>query len=285
MIMLSVIVLVLALVKVLPMQARDHNPVSSQERVVYNRIGKAGSSSMISTLKALSKTNSFRVENHHNYNPSKAVMAQELGSLRNNTVYVNHAAFLNGTARDLKWINVVREPIARWSSLFYYEVDISLRRGAADALAMRAKDPICGCAGIEFHECIKVLSSHNCTMTVPSQIKSFCEDGEKCSRALATARARDSYLLVGLTEELEMTMKVMEKMLPHFFRGVTRIKKAPSKVTALTNRLTNTTMNGAIPDATRKLIQAHAVNYMDEHLFYEDMKKLFLHRACEQGVL
>ena len=42
---------------------------------------------------------------------------------------------------------------------------------------------------------------------------------------------------------------------------------------------------GAIPDETRKLIQAHAVNYMDEHLFYEDTNRLFLHRACKHGVL
>ena len=39
------------------------NTVSSQERLVYNRIPKAGSSFMISTLAALSKTNHFTLEN------------------------------------------------------------------------------------------------------------------------------------------------------------------------------------------------------------------------------
>ena len=124
--MLRVIVLAsaLALVKALDTQARDHNPVSLQERVVYNRIGKAGSSFIISALAALSKTNHF-ILTLAGSPPSKAVLAQELGNLRNNTVWVSHSAFLNGT-RDLKWINVVREPIARWSSLFWAQ---GLRRG------------------------------------------------------------------------------------------------------------------------------------------------------------
>ncbi len=42
---------------------------------------------------------------------------------------------------------------------------------------------------------------------------------------------------------------------------------------------------GAIPDRTRKLIEAHAVNYKDEQLFYEDTKKLFWHKACKERVL
>lgn len=264
------------------------NTVSSQERLVYNRIGKAGSSFMISTLAALSKTNHFTLENHANFWPSKAVLAQELGrSLRSDTVYVNHANFLNGTASDLKWINVVREPIARWSSLFYYDVDVSLRgEKAVHALALRAKDTQCGCAGLEFYECIRVRCSHKCTLNIPSQISSFCERDERCSRVLATARLHASYLLVGLTEELEMTLKVMEKMLPRFFRGATNMStKGSPRATALTNQLTHTSLTGAIPDETRKLIQAHAVNYMDEHLFYEDTKRLFWHRACEHSVI
>jgi len=257
-------------------------------KLVYNRIAKAGSTFMLSILAALSKTNHFKLENHGDYHPSKSVLAQQLGSLQNDTVYVNHAEFLNGTASDLIWINVVREPIPRWSSMFYYNVDGSLRGNrAATELATRAKDTRCGCAGLEFYECIEMRHHHNCSLEVPSQIKTFCEPGEACSRELATARVHASYRLVGLTEELEMTMKVLEKILPRFFRGVTdrNPTKGTPRATSLSNKLTNTSLNGAIPDRTRKLIEAHAVNYKDEQLFYEDTKKLFWHQACTQRVL
>ena len=242
---------------------------------------------MLSILTALSKTNHFKLDNHGDFGPSKSVLAQQLGSLQNDAVYVNHAAFLNGTASDLIWINVVREPIPRWSSLFYYAVDVSLRgERAATELATRAKDTRCGCAGLEFYECIEMRHHHNCSLKVPSQITSFCEPREACSRELATARVHASYRLVGLTEELEMTLKVLEKMLPRFFRGVTDIStKGSPRATSLGNKLTNTSLNGAIPDRTRKLIKEHAVNYKDEQLFYEDTKRLFWHQACEQRVL
>ena len=83
-----------------------------------------------------------------------------------------------------------------------------------------------------------------------------------------------------------MTLEVLEKMLPRFFRGATNISITGSpRATSLSNKLTNTSMNGAIPDRTRKLIEAHAVNYKDEQLFYEDTKKLFWHKACKERVL
>ena len=113
-------------------------------RVAYNRIGKAGSSFMISLLTQLSKKNHFNVENHVNYYPSKDALAQDLRRLPNNTIYVNHAGFLSSEG-DLTWINVVREPIERRSSIHYYNVDPILRGGnAKKALASRASDAKCG---------------------------------------------------------------------------------------------------------------------------------------------
>jgi hypothetical protein len=227
---------------------------------------------------------------HEDYFPSKEVLAQELESLQSGAVYVNHAGFHVGAGSDLIWINVVREPIARWSSMFYYMVDVENRgERAAKELARRKKDARCGCAGLEFFECIEVLVRRDCSLVVPSQIEQFCQPGEECSRELATYRVHTRYRLVGLTEELEVTIKMLERMLPRFFRGAEDMSTQPKSVkkrpTFLANNLTHTSLNGAIPDRTRKLIEAHAVNFKDEHLFYEDTKKLFWQRACKQGVL
>mmetsp|Transcript_7003 Transcript_7003/g.15300 ORF Transcript_7003/g.15300 Transcript_7003/m.15300 type:complete len:150 (+) Transcript_7003:347-796(+) len=147
-------------------------------RVAYNRIPKSASSFMIALLYASSKRNRFRLENHVNYFPEPAVLAHELHALRDNTVYVNHASFVS-SERNLTWINVIRDPIERWASKFYYEVDTALRRDlAVHELERREQDTECGCARLEFDECINVLYDRNCSMVVPSQLPYFCELGE-----------------------------------------------------------------------------------------------------------
>ena len=65
---------------------------------------------MLSILASLSRKNGFHVENHGNFLPSKKVLASELRSLSNNTVYVNHAGFLQSEG-GLIWLNVVESPL------------------------------------------------------------------------------------------------------------------------------------------------------------------------------
>ena len=198
---------------------------------------------------------------------------------------MNHAGFL-ASEGDLIWLNVVREPIERWASLFYYAVDSEVRSTALakHALADRARDTKCGCAMLEFDECIDVTFRRNCTMEVPSQISSFCEPGEACSRELATRRLHERYLLVGLTEELTLTLQLLEKMLPSMFHGA---RSVPSRhrATSLTNALTNTSLSGAISSRSRAQIAQKAKNYKDEQLFYQEAKRLFFRQACKWGLL
>mmetsp|Transcript_24100 Transcript_24100/g.80123 ORF Transcript_24100/g.80123 Transcript_24100/m.80123 type:complete len:383 (+) Transcript_24100:103-1251(+) len=267
-------------------EAASPPPLAASMRVAYNRIGKAGSSFMISLLTLLSTKNHFTLDNHGNFAPSKDVLAQELRSLPNNTIYVNHAGFIPSEG-DLTWINVVREPIERWQSLHYYAVDPALRRDKAEqALAGRAKDAKCGCARLEFDECIDLLYHNNCPMQVPSQIQSFCEPGERCSRELATARAHERYLVVGLTEELALTVKLLEKVLPQMFDGAASLSsRGGHRSTNLVNGLTHTSLNGAISTRSRAQIAERSANYVEEKLFYEDAKRHFFAQACRLGLL
>jgi hypothetical protein len=259
---------------------------TASTRVVYNRIGKAGSSFMISMLARLSKNNHFNLENHHNYYPTKDVLSQELRRLPNNTVYVNHADFFN-SSEDLTWINVVRDPIDRWQSLHYYAVDPNLRGDKAkDALNIRANDIRCGCALLEFDACIDLRYHNNCSMEVPSQIKQFCEPGERCSRELATTRAFERYLVVGLTEELALTTKLLEKMLPRMFHGATSLLSGLGhRATNLVNNLTHTSLNGAISTRSKAQLAERSTNYMEEKLFYDAIKRRFFGQSCEFGLL
>lgn len=252
-------------------------------KLVYNRVSKAASTFMISVLELLSHENQFHIHNSPHYYPSGPNLRSQLQALEPFSVYINHANFLLGASEDTKWMNVVRDPISRWSSQHYYEADVTLRGDKArNELTSRFKDKLCGCYGLEFYECIEMRSSHGCVIKIPSQISYFCEYGETCNRSIATYRSRTDYTLVGLTEELGLTIKMLEKLMPPFFRNASLMsQRAKQRSTSLTNSLTNTTMNGAVTDRVKKIIKERAVNYNEEMGFYDDVKTSFWKKACE----
>ena len=101
----------------------------------------------------------------------------------------------------------------------------------------------------------------------------------------ALDRVRNHYVLVGLNEELELTLSVLEKALPRFFGGVQAASpKTAAHVTSRTNKLTNTSMNGCISSRARSQIAERASNYPAEVQFYNEVKRLFWHRVVAYGL-
>lgn len=91
-------------------------------RVVYNRIGKAGSTAMTALIYILSKLNNFQILQEYNFYPSKEYLINRLTNLPNNTIYINHCHYIKNLPSDIQWINIMREPIEREQSIFYYDV-------------------------------------------------------------------------------------------------------------------------------------------------------------------
>jgi hypothetical protein len=60
-------------------------------RLVYNRVGKAGSSELTQLLKNLSKRNGLEIRAGEKFNPTSEKLLSELRSLPKNGVYHNHA--------------------------------------------------------------------------------------------------------------------------------------------------------------------------------------------------
>ena len=249
-------------------------------RLVYNRVNKAGSMFMINILRHLSRKHHFsiRVMNLSWYHPSRPTLELHLQSLPDDTVYINHAGFLSGAASDLRWINVVRDPVERWASYYYFAVDPAMRgeQAATSMLAERRSHPRCGCADLEFDHCIDVMYHNNCSIRVPSQISYFCDPGERCTGEQAMDRVRANYVFVGLTEELELTLIALQKLLPRFFTDAVSASRTVNRhTTPVQNPLTNTTMNGCISNRARSQIAARSPNYAQEERFYQDVKRLF----------
>jgi len=262
------------------------------QKMIFTHIGKAGGSYFVSLLGLLAARNNFtyvRGAKLGGFMPGRHELTAQLVSMKNNSVYENHANFvpdLNGPG--WQWMSVMREPLDLWGSLFYYGVDVEIRKGKGmEAIEKRKADPVCGCANLEFDACINMMYMNNCTMKVPSQYHYFCAPKEpECSAALAFTRVRDYYVLVGFTDHMDLTLKALAALMPWVFAGHENVEAAANlRSTHLFNPITKTTLNGALSTRSRKQIAERASNYEEEYRFYKQVRLLFYRRLCESGVL
>lgn len=187
----------------------------------------------------------------------------------------------------------------RDQSLHHYMVSEKRGEHGEDALNARMHDP-CGCALMEYDACIKFLANstrceHRLVLRQPS-LNFFSEPSGK-SRVVpgftaeqAFEVARSKYMFVGLTEQLDLTVKALEQLLPRFFKGMyahfrgdpTNNSTAEAVLlknkTKPTNEKTHTELNGAISAKSRDLVEAHNFG---EVMLYKNITKLFWWRISQ----
>ena len=260
-------------------------------RLVYNRVNKAGSSSMITVLSA--KRNNFKLSGPYagNYDSSTEALTAELQTVEPGGAWVNHAhtAILRALSDPrFAWINVVREPIDRAQSQYYYEVDADNRHASAEKInELRGSypDQVCNCQRLEFSDCVeRLVLTPNCSFwghaerghgwSTDSQMHYFCEKRDGPCTLEAAMRNYDDYLFVGITEELGLTLRVFEELLPSWFRGSSSNKIPRSRITSNVNRMTGTRQAGAVSKIARGLLERHPF-FADEAIFYEFCRRKF----------
>ena len=254
-------------------------------RIVFTHVGKSGGSYVINVMKALQKRNGFKVvkgSTLNGFHPPKQKLIADLKSMKNNTIYENHANYVQGL-EDREWISMVRDPLELMNSLFYYSVDTEIRGEKAHGeLDSRKEDTVCGCFNLEFDECIDTKYKNNCTIELPPQMAYFCEpEDPNCSLDIAL-RHVDDYLLIGITEEMTLTLTMLEKLSPWSFGGQAEVlTTTATRSTNVFNPVTKTSLNGAISTRTRKQIRERAINYRDEIQFYNAVKRIFWRKVVE----
>ena len=223
--------------------------VSNANYLIYNRINKAGSTTMQQFFQNAGKgkkSNKPRFEyingnagNYGGYFPNASTMLLQLGkhTEQRKTVYINHAFLLPQLPLDkFAWINVARDPLERLLSAYYYKFDIE-NRGPARVNASiieEMKKGKCGCykmesqIRMEFGDCIEAMVNNNCPLTFSPQYKFFCpaptsqrrgvwrldkENAQKsCGSEEAIANIRRMYSFIGLTSQLSLSMDVFAKL-------------------------------------------------------------------------
>jgi len=206
--------------------------------LIYNRVPKCGSSTVEGVLKDLSRRNNFSFHVSTNWwsqvlNPNEEEqLVDQLTKMGENgpVIYDRHFFTLDIVRQqenNFEWINFVREPVSRMVSLYYY-----LRKPARwnskknrppetwfekslDACVLEG-DAECQ-AGFGFQEL---------------QLSYFCGSNRQCmdpsSRTglqLAKYNIETRYAVVGVMEELQISLAVLEEILPGWFRGATKTKK------------------------------------------------------------
>lgn len=259
-------------------------------RVIYNRVGKAGSSELFTLLTYLASRNNFTLQLDGAKFANHSEMLDTFKRLPDNHVYVNHCQYIEDKALDgYVWINMVREPIEREVSLYYYYVSPMRRNNALVEIhnRERTKENPCGCNLIEFDDCYRYyienpICSDHLKMKVPQTWYFTNVNPDNGTSVTFSAdslyrRVRDDYTFVGIIEEWELSVKIFERLLPRFFAGGTNYVKEHTRdphvlASPEFNPLTNTTKKGAISGYVKDRLS----KYNPEQIaFYEHMKRLF----------
>ena len=194
-------------------------------RVVYNRVPKCGSSTMITLIKKLGERNNFTVVVDDHFKPNLEQLSTIVDNLPPRTFYINHCGFWPDAPPDVAWINMLRDPVSRTMSGYYYKVDPASRGKtlASEALRQQKSDPKCGCFKREFDSCVRQRRNKNCPLDMSSAASYFCSPDEVCSIELAHARATSRYAFVALSDEMVRSVASLEAILPSWFAGASEL--------------------------------------------------------------
>jgi len=208
--------------------------------VVYNRIPKTGSTSFMHLVPyKLALSNGINVAGVNISGSgltSYTLSLQDRVRLMSNmtewtsnfpSVYHGHFAYFDTPEGLLQpsspkpvWINVIRKPVDRLVSFYYF-----LRYGdnfRVNKIRSRMGDKV------TFDECVELKHSPDCDVhKLWLQVPWFCGHARRCWNppgndwALNEAKRNlaEKYLVVGVTEDLESFVEVVEWLLPKFFRG------------------------------------------------------------------
>ncbi|KAL1491068.1 hypothetical protein ABEB36_011721 [Hypothenemus hampei] len=204
--------------------------LSDNTVVVYNRVPKTGSTSFVGIAYDLCKRGQYHVL-HVNVTGNNHILSlnNQLQFIQNVTewteikpaLYHGHFAFVDfakfGAPKPL-YINLIRKPLDRFVSYYYF-----LRYGDNFRPHLIRKK-----AGntMSFDECVEKQLSECDPSAMWLQVPFFCGHAANCWKpankwALTEAKKNlvNNYFLVGVTEELDDFIGVLEQSLPRLFKG------------------------------------------------------------------
>ncbi|NXE32370.1 UST sulfotransferase, partial [Ptilorrhoa leucosticta] len=256
-------------------------PFPSQ--VVYNRVGKCGSRTVVLLLRILSEKHGFNLVTSDIHNKTRLTKNEQMELIKNIStaeqpyLFTRHVHFLNFSrfgGDQPVYINIIRDPVNRFLSNYFFR-RFGDWRGEQNHMIrtpnMRQEErylDINVCILENYPEC----SNPRLFYIIPY----FCGQHPRCREpgewALERAKlnVNENFLLVGILEELEDVLLLLERFLPHYFKDVLSIYKNPEhrKLGNLTVTVKKTVPS---PEAIQILYQRMRYEYE----FYYYVKEQF----------
>ncbi|CAL4164492.1 unnamed protein product, partial [Meganyctiphanes norvegica] len=233
--------------------ARNVTPHESS-LIIYNRVPKCGSSSMLDALKRLQIGNMFKLVGSSVYfrrwlnseeqmkeikNIQKYTMNKKLP---NKIIYNRHMYFINYTQFGLTnpiYMNFIRDPIERFISYHYFMRDTRHQPHQN----IWSKLSVDECVQAQHWECLPEKGqSFELTLSYFCGHHQFCREvGNRDALQQAKYTVEKYYSVVGVLEEWTKSFKVLQHYLPGFFKSPSKtlndyIAAGHSKANKGTNR-------------------------------------------------
>ncbi|XP_064111259.1 uncharacterized protein LOC135218739 [Macrobrachium nipponense] len=205
-------------------------------------------------------------------------------------IFERHIYFFNVTRLGLPraaWINLVREPVSRYISNFYYIRKRS--RWNSTKLLKKQKSPPPWWFDMSLDDCIEVgrPECHPSSSQMNLQLTFFCGHHPECRKvgsrwALYRAKrhAEQYYSVVGILEEFTLSLSVLEGYLPRYFGNVHNIRLSSGEVKLNTNNSPSSTKR--VSAATLETLQSLLKEDLE---FYEFLRQRLHLQAMALGIL
>lgn len=207
----------------------DHiQPMHNASYVIFNRVPKCGSMFLTTLCYKMGKKNKFTVESPYEAGekPQKTLDQQSrfvngFYTLDKPNLYIRHQWFINFNdfnSENPVYINMIRDPIARFESFYYFSRYGNNKGGGGGA---HQHDDL---KDESVDECV-ANRRKECLMPYWQIVPYFCGQDKRCYERSqwATDEAKSNiekyYLFVGTLEDLDSSLKLLQHLLPTFFSG------------------------------------------------------------------
>lgn len=216
--------------------ARHQPPISYnsdiQTRLVFNRVPKCGSITFTRLFYELGARNNFNVTSP--YEPGETPWLSDeqqqktiaaVNAQPSPSVYIRHQYFIDFNEHNTQsplYINVIRDPIARFTS-FYHFIRFGNKEGDGADVPMDDKKK-----SRSLEDCI-IENVHECKNPVWQIVPYLCGQAPMCRERteaaveLAKQNLLKKYFAVGILEDLGSFLEFLERALPDYFAGARAI--------------------------------------------------------------
>ncbi|XP_077987129.1 uronyl 2-sulfotransferase-like [Glandiceps talaboti] len=264
-----------------------------KQLLVYNRVPKCGSRTVLWILRTNGKTYHFEYKHSMEFfkfrmkEADQAATVNAIYQLPRPAAFDMHVHWLNFTKfakRKPIYINIIRDPLERHVSSYYFN-----RFGDSVNKFMVSKFK-----GTEeerhqsYDECV-LLSKTECQLEKAYYIIPFfcgqdprCREPTRWSLDQAVKNALNEYTFIGILEDLENSMKLLERMLPRYFNN------APTHLKYINEQGRRDGMHAlkkseAPPSA--EVVQIMKTRLAIEYEFYDVIKERFTLLKKQYGIL